>query len=244
MDYLYQTISSARLFGDIFLIVVAPEDSLENFRGIQGIDLLVPEVEHGLASAINLGFKCMPKDIKYVTWIGDDDLLEKDSGKQSVDFLEKNPEYVMTFGECAYIDSKGALIGKNHSGQWAVNLLRFGPDLIPQPGSVFRRSSFNTIGHLDDSYAFAFDFDLFIRLSKIGRLKHLGIPVGSFRWHNGSKTVANRRYSVMEASRVRRRHLPLCVRGLSLIWEIPVVAFTFVAGSMVDRRAKNLTDRG
>lgn len=238
MDYLIQTIASARLFGNVFLVVVAPKDSLERFGGIQGIDSLVPEEECGLASAINLGVKSMPKDIQYVTWIGDDDLLARNSGKHSIDFLEKNPEYVMTFGECAYIDSKGEILGTNHSGQWAVTLLRFGPDLIPQPGSVFRRSSFNTVGRLDNGYAFAFDYDLFIRLSKVGRLKYLGIEVGSFRWHKGSKTVANRRFSVIEASKVRRRHLPPLLKGFSWIWEIPVVALTFVAGVMVDRRAK------
>jgi hypothetical protein len=156
----------------VFIALVTPSDSADQLSHIAGVDCVIVEKEPGLASAINLGVNLMPNEIEYVGWIGDDDLLAIGSGKVSSAFLDDNPEYVMTFGMCRYISKSGSAIGFNKSGQWAVPLLRFGPDLIPQPGSIYRRITFNEIGQLDVRFGFAFDFDLFIRLSKAGRLKY------------------------------------------------------------------------
>ena len=240
IEYLTQTIKSARFFGDVFIVLVTPSNSADQLSDIAGVECVIVEKEPGLASAINLGVNLMPEEIKYVGWIGDDDLLAIGSGKVSSAFLDDNVEYVMTFGMCRYINKNGSAIALNRSGQWAVPLLRFGPDLIPQPGSIYRRSTFNEIGQLDVRFGFAFDFDLFIRLSKAGRLKYLGIEVGSFRWHDDSKTVGARKLSVLEASRVRRIHLRRSIRFVSWIWEAPVIISSYLAGGVLNRRANLL----
>jgi hypothetical protein len=140
-----------------------------------------------------------------------------------------------TFG---YINQNGGTIGVNYSGQWAVPILRFGPDLIPQPGSIFRRSVFEGIVKINTEFQLAFDFDLFIRLSIAGRLKYLPIEVGSFRWHGDSKSVKTRKSSVLEASKVRRNHLPRYFNVISWVWELPVILATYFAGVGVTRKAK------
>lgn len=237
-DYLLKSIKSARDFGDVYLIVVTPPELVEKLSYLLGVDQIIPEISAGLPSAINWGLQNLPKSIKYIGWIGDDDLLASGAGIKSAEYLDQNLNSVMTFGICRYINQNGDSIGLNDFGQLAVPLLRIGPDLIPQPGSLFRREIFDKVGQIDARFQFAFDFDLFIRLSKVGKIKFLNFEVASFRWHSDSKSVAARKKSVLEASKVRRAHLPSLLKPLSIFWELPVIAATFLAGKWVSVKSR------
>ncbi len=238
-DYLKETIRSSKEFGDVHLLIVAPEESIHSLKTLKNVDQIIPENQPGLPAAINWGFQNLPQEIQYIGWIGDDDLLAPDGGRKSVEFLNDNPGYVMTFGLCRYINGVGKTIGMNKFGQWAVPLLRWGPDLIPQPGSIFRRDIFTKVGEIDVKFKLAFDFDLFIRLSNAGKIKAVSYEVGSFRWHSDSKSVKTRKQSVMEASRVRRKHLPVVLKPIALFWEIPIALATYCAGVLVTYKSRN-----
>ncbi len=242
-DYLVESIQSARNFGDVYLVVVTPPSKVCDLSSLSGVDQVIPEMTVGLPSAINWAFSNLPKSIEYIGWIGDDDLLASGAGTKSVEYLNQNLNTVMTFGICRYISENGYTIGLNAFGQLAVPLLRIGPDLIPQPGSIFRRATFDKVGQIDTRFHLAFDFDLFIRLSRAGKIKFVNFEVASFRWHSDSKSVAARRKSVLEASKVRRVHLPALVRPLSIFWELPVIASTFLAGKWVSVKSRKSLER-
>jgi GT2 family glycosyltransferase len=192
----------------------------------------------GLAGAINAGFRAMPESIDLINWLGDDDLLYPGSLTQAAKALNNHPEALMVFGSCDYIDPRGNIVWTNRSGQWAVPLLRFGPDLIPQPGALFRRQAFKAVGELSEKYSWAFDFDLFIKLSKLGKIMFIGSTLSAFRWHPKSLSVGFRSNSVLEASRVRVSHLPKLFRPLAQLWEFPVRQATLIAGSRVSAKTK------
>ncbi len=242
-DYLVESIRSARNFGDVYLVLVTPPEKVGDLSSLSGVDQIIPEITAGLPSAINWGFQNLPKSIEYIGWIGDDDLLAPGAGSKSVEYLNQNLNSVMTFGICRYINKYGDSIGLNDFGQLAVSLLRFGPDLIPQPGSIFRRETFDKVGQIDTRFQLAFDFDLFIRLSKAGKIKSMKFEVASFRWHSDSKSVAARKKSVLEASKVRRAHLPVLLKPLSIFWELPVIAATFLAGKWVSVKSLRSLER-
>ena len=117
------------------------------------------------------------------------------------------------------------MVWRNRSGAFAAKVLRFGPCLIPQPGALIKREAFVKVGGLNESLGWAFDLDLFIKLSKLGTLKFVGMNLASFRWHSDSLTVSLRRNSVQEASLVRVSYLHPIAKFLSFIWE-PVIRFT------------------
>jgi hypothetical protein len=110
--------------------------------------------------------------------------------------------------------------------------------LIPQPGALFRRETFEFVGGLDTRYDWAFDLDLLIKLSKAGKIKHLKAWVSNFRWHPDSLSVEYRQMSVSEASRVRMSHLPKILIPISLVWEFPVRLATMMAGTRVTANSK------
>lgn len=238
-EYLEECLLSIRRAGDAFVTLVAPGgfDSRELLTaGL--IDDCLEDPGTGLAGAINAGFRAMPESVELINWLGDDDLLYPDSLTQAANALGNHPEAVMVFGSCDYIDPRGNLVWINRSGQWAVPLLRFGPDLIPQPGALFRSKSFKAVGELSDKYSWAFDFDLFIKLSKVGRIIFIGGRLSAFRWHPESLSVGFRTNSVLEASRVRVSHLPRLLRPIAQLWEFPVRQATLIAGSRVSAKTK------
>lgn len=237
-DYLMKCLTSIRAAGDAFVVLVAPSafdsTALES-AGL--IDLCVEDPKSGLPQAINEGIKALPSEIEFVNWLGDDDLLAVDTLRVTSQALESDSNLQFIFGSCDYVDPEGNVIWTNKSGQWAVPLLRFGPDLIPQPGALFRRSSFEKVGGLDSKFGWAFDFDLFIKLSKLGKAKFLKRTLASFRWHPQSLSVEFRSKSVAEASSVRVTHLPRILRPIAFIWEAVVRQATLFAGGRVTAAA-------
>jgi GT2 family glycosyltransferase len=241
-EYLIECLKSIRAAGDAFVLVVAPEGFDPTPYSAAGlVNQSVKDPGLGLAEAINVGIEALPAEVLLVNWLGDDDLLSSNSLELASDFLMKNSDVDLVFGSCDYIDTTGSKVWTNKSGQWAVPLLRFGPDMIPQPGALFRRSFFNRVGRANPDFGLAFDFELLIRMSKAGRLKFLNKTLASFRWHPESLSVEQRKKSVMDASRSRVAHLPAFLRFFSFLWEIPVRQATLWAGSRVTTRARRLS---
>jgi hypothetical protein len=208
-----------------------------SLRNKRLIDQQVDDPGIGLSEAINSGVNALPASVTLINWLGDDDLLARGSLAKCADYLDKKPDAVMVFGSCDYIDPRGNLLWKNKSGPWAVPLLRFGPDLIPQPGALFRRTAFEAVRGLDSRWGWAFDFDLFIKFSKLGQIIFVDETLASFRWHPESLSVEFRSKSVLEASRVRVSHLPPYLRLISPLWEYPVRQATLLAGARLSATA-------
>ena len=191
----------------------------------------------GLAAAINHAEESLPPWIEFMNWLGDDDLLMPSSLSISMKEIEdRDAEFV--WGACEYIDHSGATLGTNRSGHWALNLMRVGPDLVPQPGALFRRSLFQRVGGLDESYRLAFDFDLFMKFSKTARCEYVPHVLAKYRWHDSTLSAGSRAISVSEARRVRRSNLPRSLRAVSPLWEYPISIMTHFAGAVVSRRAR------
>jgi hypothetical protein len=233
-QYIESTLRSIREAGDTFVVLVGREDFNGKMFADSGlVDFYVDEVGPSLPGKINQGFRALPKDIEYITWVGDDDLLSPASLQKAVAVLERPEKPVLVFGHCQYIDSEGKDVLVKRTGSWAVPLLRFGPQLIPQPSAVFRRDSFEQVGGLSHKYQFAFDFDLFLKLTKIGKSVFIDAITSSHRSHATSLTYSRRWDSVREASAVRVSNLPKLAKMFSKIWEIPIMLFTYLAGNFL-----------
>jgi GT2 family glycosyltransferase len=101
---------------------------------------------------------------------------------------------------------------------------------------MFRRSAYEEIGGLNSDFGWAFDYDLFIRLSNVGKLKYVDRDTASFRWHSDSLTVGQRKKSVNEASRVRMSNYPRGTKALAFVWEPMVKLATLHAPKIFERR--------
>lgn len=233
-EYIEITLKSIREAGQTFVVLVGRQDFDGKKYAESGlVDLYIDEEGPSLPNKINQGFRALPKEIEYITWVGDDDLLSPNALLKAVEVLSGPQKPVLVFGHCQYIDSQGKKVLVKRTGSWAVPLLRFGPQLVPQPSATFRRDAFEAVGALADKYQFAFDFDLFIKLSKVGASLFFDEITSSHRWHETSLTYSRRWDSVGEASAVRISHLPKGFRWFSFLWEYPIRILTYVTGSLL-----------
>lgn len=237
-QFLRQTLESIR-FQDVpsDLIIVAPENSPETRELAEEFAASLVADPGSLAAAINVGADHAEDHHEFINWLNDDDLLEPGSLLGTTQALDAHQEAVVAFGACRYVDPAGRQLWISRAGKWAPRILSWGPDLIPQPGMLIRSRAWREVGGLDESYSFAFDLDLLLRLKKVGRLVDVSQVVSSFRWHPDSLTVADRTTNIRESERARRAALKPWQRAFAWMWERPVRLATRVAAQEVQRRA-------
>ena len=238
-EYLPLALRSIRKAGNAYVLLVGNKGFDAQPLKAEGlIDQYLDEQGPGLAAKINFGFRSLPDNIKYINWLSDDDLLAPGALDIALARIKQPDRPALVFGGCEYIDILGKKIFVNRSGAWAVPLLRFGPQLIPQPGALFRRDAFEKIGGLKSSLSWAFDFELFLALSEMGKVAFLNQVLSQFRWHAGSLSVLKRAEAVKEASLVRVSRLPKILKPVSFLWEYPVRIATYIAAKPVSRVTK------
>lgn len=219
------------------IVLVGPVDSEVVQEAARRFDASLCDDPGGLAAAINRGVSTYEGDADFVNWLGDDDLLEPGSLGATVAALDAHPHAVLAYGACRYIDDEGRELWVSKAGSWAPRILAWGPDLIPQPGMLLRRWAWEAVGGLDESFRFAFDLDLLLKLKALGGFVDVDRIVSSFRWHSSSLTVSDRSQSLHESEVARRRALSTTARNLAWLWEKPVRGATRIAAWEVSRRA-------
>jgi GT2 family glycosyltransferase len=230
-----ESIASQSVPADV--IVVAPDSSaLRAVCSAAGAAWLADPGSQ--ASAINAGIRTAAARHEFVGWLNDDDLLELDSLTATVGALDSDSAAVVAYGACRYIDQQGRELWISRAGSWAPRILKWGPDLIPQPGMLVRRRDWEAVGGVDERMRFAFDLDLLLRLQPRGSFRDVGQVVSAFRWHADSLTVADRTRSLEESEAAKRRALSPRARRLAWLWERPVRLATRVAAAEVSRRAR------
>jgi len=203
------------------IYVVAPKDVWEkvSLGNVGEFDEFVEDPGRGLAAAINKGIAEMDPAIKFVGWLGDDDLMLPGAIESSLQLLSARSSVVAAFGSIKMIDGSGSEIVTLRARKSAVRSARYWSNHIYQPGSLIRREAFHRIDLLDESLGWAFDLDMFLKLSKIGEVAPNPTLVAKFRWHTDSLSAGSSVGSIREASEVRKRHLPRWLRPIAITWE-------------------------
>lgn len=208
-DLLDRSLTSIRAQGvDVDLVVVAPERANVDDLVARHRARRVHDPGRGISAALNAGLAAAAPETSYVAWLGDDDLLSEQSLRTTVAALDANPEAVLAYGWCDYVDEGDRVVFRSHAGRLAKAILTFGPNLIPQPGSLMRLDAVQAVGGIDESVRLAMDLDLFLRLRRRGQIVSIPQTLACFRWHAGSSTVANGEASMEESDRLRMKYMP------------------------------------
>ena len=240
-ELLEQSVASIRaqeVESDIVIVAPSGSEAAEQVAQKFGAEL-APD-PGSQAAAINIGAEFLRAHHDYVNWHCDDDLLEAGSLAATVSALDANPDSVVAFGWCRYIDNQDNELWVSKAGRLAPRILPWGPDLIPQPGMLVRSQAWKRVGGIDESYRFAFDLDLLLRLKRIGPFVSIPRVVSSFRWHEESLTVSDRSTNLKESERARRDALPPALRPIAWAWEKPMQFATRLAADSVSRRARKV----
>jgi glycosyltransferase involved in cell wall biosynthesis len=179
------------------------DNSLEIIRKYHRWLNWVSESDRGQAHAIDKGLRSAKGEI--VSWLNSDDVYLPGAIEKAIDYLLKNPNVGMVYGDAYYIDEEGQVIGRYPTEPFDPSnfIDRCG---ICQPAVFIRRSVIEDVGYLDESLNFCIDYDLWIRISKKYALGYLPEYLAMSRLHKDCKTMNQRVASHKEAVEMLYRH--------------------------------------
>ncbi len=161
--------------------------------------------DRGQAPAINRGFQKVGGEI--LAYLNSDDLLLPGTLHAVAHYFQHHPEVDVVYGHRVLIDE-----ADNEIGRWVLpqahGAVLTWADFIPQECLFWRRSIWERVGGaLDESFAFAMDWDLLLRFRAAGaRFARLPRFLGAFRVHAQQKTATHlATVGVPEMDRLRRR---------------------------------------
>jgi len=165
---------------------------------------VVSEHDDGQADAINRGFARTSAEI--MAWLNADDLLLPGTLHYVARYFASHPEVDLVYGHRIVIDIDGREVARWILPPHMPEAMGFA-DFVPQETLFWRRRVWEKIGPLDNSFAFAFDWDLILRAQRAGfRFKRLPRFLGAFRIHELQKTHAMSSIGFAEMTRIRRAH--------------------------------------
>jgi glycosyltransferase involved in cell wall biosynthesis len=128
------------------------------------------EKDHGQAHAINKAFEASSGDI--IGWLNSDDAyFDARVVEDVVRFLDRNPDVDVAYGHAAKVTPDGTVANVVWAVPYNYRLLQR-LDYIVQPAAFIRRSALAD-GFLDESFHFAMDWELWLRLGRTHRIARM-----------------------------------------------------------------------
>ncbi|HEY1494501.1 MAG TPA: glycosyltransferase family 2 protein [Candidatus Solibacter sp.] len=152
--------------------------------------------DKGPSDAAHKGFQMATGEI--FVWLNADDTFLPGAVRTAAEYLSTHPEIDVVYGEGWWIDDNGAIISRYPTLPWDPRVLER-DCFICQPAAFIRASAYRRCG-LDPDINRSFDYDLWIRMAKLG-FRFAAIPeyLANSRMHTGAKTIYERE-AVFEAS--------------------------------------------
>lgn len=135
-------------------------------------------------------------------------------------YLDENPQFVLVSGRIETIDDKGNITGKIRASRPASSevipwMLLFYNYLQGHSLAMFRREAALRIGGYDETYRFSQDYDLWLRLSRLGHINVIEHMLLQLRMHGESISKTEQKAQRKFALRCSQRTIEaLCGRKL------------------------------
>jgi len=186
------------------------DGTVDILKKYSGKVIWLSEKDEGQSDAVNKGVEMASGNI--IGWLNSDDLYLPGSLKKVEDAFNEKPESLWLYGDCRMIDEQGREVRKwitsyknRLSRSFSYNKLLL-ENFISQPAVFFRKDAFLSAGKLDLSLGYAMDYDLWIRLSRLGEPAVIHEDLALFRLHSGSKSIRNYQNLFSEQYRVHERY--------------------------------------
>lgn len=158
----------------------------------------------GAADAINRGFTQSSGSI--FGWLNSDDVYLPGAVSTAVRRLAASPAADVIYGEGVWIDEDDRQIGRYPTESPYRPGMFENECGVCQPAVWMRRPAFAAAGMLNPALHFAFDYDLWVRLSRASRFEAVPEVLAASRMHRETKTLGSRRRVFEENIELLRQH--------------------------------------
>ena len=163
----------------------------------------VSERDDGQAAAINKGFRMATGDV--FGWLNADDYYLTGAVSAAVEVL-RHAECALVHGGWRQVDEHGALIRDVDPVPFDYQRQLERANVVCQPGSFFTRDAFWAVDGVDESYRYAMDYELWLKLGARFPVCHVERVQAAYRYHPRSKSTAEYDAFGPETLRASRSH--------------------------------------
>lgn len=225
--YIREAIESAlaQTYADVSVLVIDDGSTDETPRILaeyerRGAVSVCRRTNGGTAAAWNFALRTARTEI--LVGLDADDLLRPYALEVVVRAAEADVSAAVVYSDYEFLDPDGNPVRavSNPDPVDPVAMLLRLHDRLGEPDNflpfghvrLYRRSALLTAGGFDESYLYAEDFELLLRLAVLGhRFHHVDRVLYGYRWHDANKGVLGRRE---EVASVRRAIAEFRARGL------------------------------
>jgi glycosyltransferase involved in cell wall biosynthesis len=150
----------------------------------------VSKKDNGYADAISKGFKHTKCD--YMCWVNSGDLLLAGSLDEArKQLLSSNADFI--YGDDFYIDDSDRVILRSCARNPSLkSMMLYGGWTPLQEACFWKHELYNSVGGIDDRLKYAADYDMFLKMSIVGRCVYVPLVFSAFRKHDGQKSIQGR----------------------------------------------------
>jgi glycosyltransferase involved in cell wall biosynthesis len=158
----------------------------------------------GQAAAINEGFRRATGDI--FCWLNSDDLYFENTLSTVADLLGPClDEPVVAYGGCVIFDDRTRRQESRPATSFSQSLLET-VDFFDQPSVFWTRKAWEMVGPLDENLHYGFDWEWFLRASKVCRFVRTDSMLSRYRIHETHKSATGGKKRWLELLTIVRRH--------------------------------------
>ena len=155
----------------------------------------------------------------YIGQLDSDDCLKPGAVRRLADYLDENPDVVCCYSSAERIDPNGDYLQKEYS--WPVfSREKMMVTSIAHHFRMFRKQAWERTEKFREDIINAVDYDMFLKLSEVGKFHHIDEIFYQRRWHGANTSNVNEAFQTANAHRVQREALKRL--GLDEFWDIHI----------------------
>lgn len=197
-EFLVEAVRSilSQTYADFELVIVddgSSDSSPEILSALAAEDSRIQVVRRengGIVAALNTGLAACRGE--YVARMDADDIALPDRFQFQLDYLDAHPGCVLVGGVAQSLQSDGSFGGRTTGGRHLrTDLSAFPPKIAVSmhPLIMVRREALLALGGYRSAFPHAEDYDLFIRLSKLGGIDNPDKELLIYRRHEGAISI-------------------------------------------------------
>jgi len=164
---------------------------------------LISEADGGTAEALQKGLQLAAGGV--FAYLNADDTYFPGAIRTAVHWLNERPAAAAVYGNAYWIDAKGNRIANYPTETFDRETLRE-HCYICQPACFIRTAVLREAGGFDTRFEVAFDYELWLRLSRQHTFHRIDALLANSRMHKANKTFQQRTTGFEEANRALREH--------------------------------------
>jgi len=196
-EYIQETINSVLkcASGMNYEYIVVNDGSTDNtLELIETFGSSISIINHsncGESESVTIAFQRARGDYLLVV-SADDPLLTPKLFEQVFDWFNTNKNLVAVYPDWQMIDSVGNVLQTVYVPDYSDELLIGECRTLPGPGVIFRKDAALKIGGRLSKWVYVGDYDFWLRLSRLGEIRHRKEVLAQWRHHPTSTSVSKR----------------------------------------------------